>query len=277
MINKKILVLSLMLMLAMVLTACGGKDLTNPNSTNNDSSIVDNQEDVSTENDDADDNDDSEVEDDSKDDDADDKDDDDDADDADDKDDDDDDAEPASAPASATNLRDGKYINLDNMQFAVNGKVYTLGETTLQTLIDDGVPFDEDDIANAGNNINKNSGSQGFKIELAEYWSAQVYVLNATDENKIISECIVSEIYFPIKQDETQDILEISIPNDITEEQLIAQAGEPTDRSEYINGDYENISVEYTRGSSKYIGDCGYDIEFTNGELKYVTIDYMPE
>ena len=181
------------------------------------------------------------------------------------------------ASGSSTALSDGKFVNLDNMEFAINGKVYKISETTLQTLIDDGVPFDEDDIMNANNNINGNSESQGFRIDLAEYWSAQVYVLNSTDENKTIAECPISKVYLPVNQDKTQNILELSIPLDITEETLIAQAGEPTDRSEYFgDDDYVSIGLEYKRDSDVYIGDWGYDIEFINNELRYVTIDYMP-
>ena len=79
----------------------------------------------------------------------------------------------SSAPQQTIDL--GSYVDLNNMQFAINGKVYTLGKTTLQTLIDDDVPFDKDDLLNANNNIDKNSQSEGFEIELGEYWDAQVY------------------------------------------------------------------------------------------------------
>ena len=79
----------------------------------------------------------------------------------------------SSAPQQTVDL--GAYVDLNNMQFAINGKVYTLGKTTLQTLIDDDVPFDKDDLLNANNNIDKNSQSEGFEIELGEYWDAQVY------------------------------------------------------------------------------------------------------
>lgn len=72
----------------------------------------------------------------------------------------------------------GEYVNIDKMQFSVNGNVYTLGETVLQTLIDDGVPFDDRDIANVNNNISANNQSQGFRIELGDYWTGQVFVLN---------------------------------------------------------------------------------------------------
>ncbi len=186
-----------------------------------------------------------------------------------------------SAPAESTEAADveapsGSYVDINNMQFSINGKTYTLGKTTLQE-IDDGVPFREDDLANAGNNLNKNSQSQGFRIELAEYWSAQVYAGNFTDENKPASECCISEVYLPLKQGETQDILSFAFPLNITMDELKANAGEPTNTSHYDGDDgYYTDKLEYTVDSTKYIGDYGYSFEFTKGELRYVTIDYKP-
>ncbi len=186
-------------------------------------------------------------------------------------------AAETTAPAESAAASTGKYVDLDNMQFSINGKTYTLGQTTLQQLIDDGVPFNEDDLANAGNNLSKNSESQGFRIELAEYWSAQVYVLNDTDGNKTTSECYISKVYLPFKKDATQDILTFAFPLDITMDDLKANAGEPTDSSHYDGDDgYFSDKLEYTRDSSKYIGDYGYSFEFTKGKLQYITIDYMP-
>lgn len=171
----------------------------------------------------------------------------------------------------------GKYVDLDNMQFSINGKTYTLGKTTLQDLIDDGVPFDEDDLANANNNLNKNSQSQGFKINLGEYWSAQVYAMNDTDENKTTAECYIGEVYLPLHDDETQDILTFAFPQNITMDELKKNAGEPTDTSHYDGDDgYYTDTLEYTRKSTKYIGDSGYKFEFTNGQLRYITIEYLP-
>ncbi len=183
----------------------------------------------------------------------------------------------SSSPESAGDASSGQYVNLDNMQFSINGNTYTLGQTTLQQLIDDGVPFNEDDIANAGNNLNKNSQSQGFRIELGEYWSAQVFVMNDTDSNKTTSECYISEVYLPLKKDQTQDILTFAFPQDMTIESLKENAGEPT-KSDHYDGDddYYTDKLEYTKDSTKYIGDYGYSFEFTKGKLTYITLDYKP-
>ena len=170
----------------------------------------------------------------------------------------------------------GDYVTLDNMQFAINGKVYTLGQTTLQELVDDGVPFDEDSLACVNNNVTKNSQSQGYKITLDEYWSAQVYVLNDTEDNKSAAELAINEIYLPLHDDETQDILTFAFPTTITEDELRANAGEPTDFNEYEDGDYVSHTLEYTQEPTKYYGDSGYTFEFTNGALSYLTIEYLP-
>lgn len=179
--------------------------------------------------------------------------------------------------SSASVARDGKYVNLDDMHFFINGKKYTLGKTTLQEMIDDGVPFNDNDIANAGNNLNPSTESGGFKITLAEYCSAQVYVLNDTSENKKTSECYISEIYLPTRQENGQKILSFEFPTSATEEEIRANAGEPTEEKQY-DGDngYVSRKIEYTKESGKYIGDYGYTFEFANGELQYITIDYMP-
>lgn len=169
-----------------------------------------------------------------------------------------------------------KWVDMDNRQFAINGKVYTLGKTTLQDMIDDGVPFDKDDIANANNNLNKDTTSQGFKIILGEYWSAQVEVANYTDKNMVIKDCPISQIYLPNRDDETQNILKFAFPLTMTESELKENAGEPTDTRNYSSDGYISNTYEYTKDSEKYYRDSGYDFEFVNGKLKYVTINLIP-
>lgn len=182
-----------------------------------------------------------------------------------------------STESAAAATSSGKYVDLDNMQFSINGKTYTLGKTTLQELVDDGVPFREDDLANANNNLNKNSQSQGFRIDLGEYWTAQVYAMNDTDGNKTAAECYISEVYLPLKDDQTQDILTFAFPQDMTIDMLKANAGEPTDSRHYDgeNGYYTD-TLEYTREGTKYYGDSGYTFEFKEGKLEYITIEYLP-
>ncbi len=179
-----------------------------------------------------------------------------------------------SAPTVAPS---GNFIDLDNLQFSINGKTYTLGKTTLQQMIDDGVPFRESDLANANNNLNKNNQSPAFAIELGEYWSAQVYVFNDTDGNKTMAQCYINEITLPLKKDKTQDILTFACPLDLTVESLKASAGEPTD-SRHYDGDngYYSDTLKYTKQPTKYYGYTGYVFDFTKGELNRITIQYLP-
>lgn len=170
------------------------------------------------------------------------------------------------------------YVDFDNRSFAVNGKIYTLGVNTLQEMIDDGVVFDEDDIANAGNNLNKNYESSGFKIPLGEYYSAQVSVMNCSDDNMRTADCMLSRIYLPVHLDKEQNILAFAFPLDITEEELVAQAGEPTEISEYKSesGDRVYRNLDYKIDAVSYYGSSGYHFEFVNNSLQYITINYLP-
>ena len=97
-------------------------------------------------------------------------------------------AETTTAKASVDSSSDGLWADFDRMTFSVSGKTYTLGETTLQEMIDDGVPFEEDDLANAGNNVNPNYESSSFNITLGEYAFAQVRVLRASLKTPIQTE-----------------------------------------------------------------------------------------
>ena len=131
------------------------------------------------------------------------------------------DAETTTAAKEKDTSKDGNlWADFDNMSFKINGKTYTLGKTTLQELIDDGVPFDENDLANAGNNINPRYESSSFEIKLGERSFAQVRVLNDSSDNKKASECFIDNVYMPI-YDEPQDILEFNFPLTMTQEELL--------------------------------------------------------
>ena len=177
--------------------------------------------------------------------------------------------------ASSAKFASTKYADLDHRQFAINGKEYTLGVTTLQEMIDDGVPFDKDDIANANNNVNPDSGTD-FEIELGKYNYATVYVGNFTDDNKAAKDCPIREIYFSIDEDETQNVLSFNFPFSLTEDNLKENSGDPTDYGTNTSNKYTYTTYEYKVESDDYYGESGYNFEFTNGKLSYVTIDYMP-
>ena len=172
---------------------------------------------------------------------------------------------------------DGEYVDFDDMCFYVNGKKYDLGQTTLPEMIDAGVPFDENDLANAGNNLNPNYQSQGFIIDLAEWYTAQVYSFNDTGDNKTIAECYINEVYLPVNQDKEQNILGFNFPLNMTMEELEAEAGEPDDYYHYDgdNGFYTD-KYTYEKESEKYYSNSYYVFEFQKGELRYIYITYMP-
>ena len=184
--------------------------------------------------------------------------------------------ETADIKSAETATIGGSYVDFDNMQFAINGKTYTLGKTTLQELIDDGVPFNEDDIANASNNLNKNSQSSGFRITLGDYWSGQVYVFNDSDAGKTASECYISEVYLPMHIGETQNVMSFAFPVDMTLDELLANESDPTDNRTYEGESHTTDTVEYKKDSTKYYGQYGYKFEFLDGNLQYITIDYLP-
>ena len=170
--------------------------------------------------------------------------------------------ETADTKSAETATIGGSYVDFDNMQFAINGKTYTLGQTTLQELIDDGVPFNEDDIANASNNLNKNSQSSGFRITLGDYWSGQVYVFNDSDAGKTASECYISEVYLPMHIGETQNVMSFAFPVDMTLDELLANESDPTDNRTYEGESHTTDTVEYKKDSTKYYGQYGYKFEF---------------
>lgn len=176
-----------------------------------------------------------------------------------------------SKPAATTG---GKWVDLDNMTFQVNGKTYKVGETTLQQMIDDKVPFE--DISNAGNNIKANYESSSYKLSLGDYYTVQFSFMNNTSDNKKESECILSEVYLPVKSDVDQKILTFAFPLTMTEEELKANAGEPTKFSDYVSDDkkYVRNKYEYQRDSEKYYGSYGYSFEFVNGKLEYLYITF---
>ena len=176
--------------------------------------------------------------------------------------------ETADTKSAETATIGGSYVDFDNMQFAINGKTYTLGQTTLQELIDDGVPFNEDDIANASNNLNKNSQSSGFRITLGDYWSGQVYVFNDSDAGKTASECYISEVYLPMHIGETQNVMSFAFPVDMTLDELLANESDPTDNRTYEGESHTTDTVEYKKDSTKYYGQYGYKFEFLDGNLR---------
>lgn len=173
---------------------------------------------------------------------------------------------------------DVKYVDLDHQHFYVNGTEFVLGKTTLQDMIDAGVPFDKVDLEDANNNLRKNSRSLSFGIPFSRYWSAYLYVMNDTNAGKRVNECYISEINYHVSDEgQAQDILRFDFPFDLTIDQLKENAGEPDDEnhSESTYGIYDTLT--YKRASKRYfVADTRYQFEFKNGSLVSFKMIYTP-
>lgn len=177
----------------------------------------------------------------------------------------------------------GKMIDFEDMHFYVNGKKYTLGKTTLQEMIDDGVPFKASDIKNASKEMKKNSQSlNGFGIECDKFWSPSVYVMNLSTEAKPMSECVIYKFYMHSIEKNYKNGANISFefPYKLTMDELIANAGEPKNKTDKVhdegtNGNYTD-TFRYRQKSTKYLGSREYAFYFTKGEISRITLTYIP-
>lgn len=167
------------------------------------------------------------------------------------------------------------YADLDNRSFMLDGHIYTVGVSTVQDMIDNGVVFSNE--ADAGNNVQPNYESSAMKVELGKYNTLQISVGNFTDENHKLSELPICQVYLPVDiEDEGNDRIQFAFPLNVTEDELVANSGEPTDFREYVSddGSYVSHTYDYEVDSEMYIGSSGYSFEFANGELKYLYITY---
>lgn len=181
------------------------------------------------------------------------------------------------------------YADLGKRCFAYDGKVYTLGENTLQDLIDGGIPFKENELNNSGNNVNKNYETSCYTVKINDYVSIQLTFINTTDSNITEAECLLSEIRFytiyvpkpDFDDSRNEEIINnindaaehlcFAFPLTLTKEQLLANNSETTEEDEYNN-------VEYKIKSEVYLGSSGYTFEFNDdtNQLEEVYITWMP-
>lgn len=165
------------------------------------------------------------------------------------------------------------YADLDARYFAIDGHIFEVGVSTMQDMVDAGIVFVDD--SNLYNNIKPNYESEQFKVELGEWNNIMIYASNFTDSNKTIAECPITEVYFPIDlEDEGNDRVQFAFPLDLTEEQLVANSGEPTELNDYSSDGYTSKYYNYKVDSTKYYGQSGYEFQYMNGQLKYVYITF---
>lgn len=182
-----------------------------------------------------------------------------------------------------------KYVDFENRAFAYNGKVFKLGESTLKDLIDGGVPFDEKDLNNRGNNVNSNYETDRYTVQINDYAAMQIRFINVTEKNLTEEECLLSHVryynlYVPQPDYDAERNAKIaacimdasekvgfSFPITLTKEQLLENSSEGAEADEYNN-------VKYRVASEVYYGSSGFDFEFNKAtnQLDEVRISWLP-
>lgn len=181
------------------------------------------------------------------------------------------------------------YADLEKRCFAYDGKIYTLGESTLQDFIDGGVPIDENELNNSGNNVNKNHGTSTYNVDINDFTHIQVEFINTTDSNITEAECLLSyvrwyTIYVPqpdYEESLNAEIVEnisdsgkhvcFSFPLTLTKDQLLENNSDTTEET-------DTNYVRYEVDSEVYMGSSGYNFQFNKetNQLKEVSIDWLP-
>ena len=166
------------------------------------------------------------------------------------------------------------------MNFYINGKKYTLGKTTLQDLVDDGVPFEDGESDNFSNNVKSHYQSGYIKVKLdakgCYFW---IEVFNETDSGKPMSECYVNQILFKIQRDEgkKQTMVSFDFPFTLTMEELKANSGEPTEKP-YHNETSTNVydKMGWTKKGTKFYNSNRIEFGFKNNEFEEIDMTYIP-
>ena len=175
-----------------------------------------------------------------------------------------------------------KYVNFDEMNFYIKGKKYTLGKTTLQELVDDGVPFMEGEAENFSNNVKSHYQSGYIKIDCGVkngnyFW---IEVFNDTDAGKPMNECYVNELLFKFVNDEgkKQTLVSFDFPFNLTMGDLKANAGEPNGRTYHNEDNAERIydTLEWTKKGTKFMNSNRFEFNFVNDEFREINMTYIP-
>ncbi|MCR4796338.1 MAG: hypothetical protein K5898_14430 [Ruminococcus sp.] len=184
--------------------------------------------------------------------------------------------DPVKVTSLPTGLSD-KYADLDNRSFIYDGHLYTLGVSTLQDMLDNGVEFTKTD------NYDKIWTKQ-LKGQ-ANYGTFDCTVANSrlqfTFGNPMKTEipmkdCIICQVIYPdfesaIKRGDNDTKLQFAFPYTLTKDELIANSGEPTDKGNHNEVMYTVVSEAYPEYNS------GYKFDFNpDGQISFVEIEWIP-
>lgn len=181
------------------------------------------------------------------------------------------------------------YADLESRCFAYKGQIFTLGESTLQDMIDAGVPFDAGNLGNAGSSVKSNYETGKYNVRINDYVSLQFAFINTTETSLTEAECLLSlarwyTIYVPepdYEDSQNEKIASLisesgndvcfSFPLTLTKEQLLQNNGDATEINQYNK-------VSYKIDSEVYLGNSGYAFEFNQetDQLEDVVISWLP-
>lgn len=167
------------------------------------------------------------------------------------------------------------FNDFENMSFTYNGNTYTLGVSTLQDLIDDGVDLSGTD------NLDEIVDGQstfyaGFSFDLIPYRSATVTVANYTDEEMPASECTITSLKVSSLREIPEGTIEFNFPDMFTKDDLINCAGEPDSQSEFDVSGVLCETLTYEQSSEIYYGYRSYSYTFEDGIIDSITLSYIP-
>lgn len=195
---------------------------------------------------------------------------------------------PIQEDFSAVDGLSDSYADLENRAFAYNGTVFTLGKSTLRDLIDGGIPFDESDLNNKGNNVNENYKTGRYTAKINDYVTMQFTFINITDGTQTEEECLLSYVrysYLYVPQPDYDEDMNakvadciidaskkvcFSFPATLTKEQLLENSS--------VGAEEDGNNVNYEIDSEIYMGSSGYNFTFnkTTNQMQQMSMTWLP-
>ena len=184
--------------------------------------------------------------------------------------------DPVKVTSLPTGLSD-KYADLDNRSFIYDGHLYTLGVSTLQDMLDNGVEFTKaDNYDKIWTKQLKGQANYGtFDCTVAN--SRLQFTFGNPMKTEIpMKDCIICQVIYPdfesaIKRGDNDTKLQFAFPYTLTKDELIANSGEPTDKGNHNEVMYTVVSEAYPEYNS------GYKFHFNpDGQISLVEIEWIP-
>ncbi|SHM85504.1 hypothetical protein [Ruminococcus flavefaciens] len=184
--------------------------------------------------------------------------------------------DPVKVTSLPTGLSD-KYADLDNRSFIYDGHLYTLGVSTLQDMLDNGVEFTKtDNYDKIWTKQLKGQANYGtFDCTVAN--SRLQFTFGNPKKTEIpMKDCVICQVIYPdfesaIKRGDNDTKLQFAFPYTLTKDELIANSGEPTDKGNHNEVMYTVVSEAYPEYNS------GYKFDFNpDGQISFVEIEWIP-